>query len=380
MSAHRTPGSSPLALAAGSSASTASISSSHPSPAPTARRLGVPSGAFWKSLVAHLAIPLFLATGMALAYLGAFHEPVPHDLNVAVVGDSAESMVFAQTLDDQADGRLHVETTPTHASAEKLVRSGEVVAAYEATPTEATLVVASAASETTASAAQKIFLPIAYSQHLPFSVDDVAPVGEHDTTGQGLFFLMVALSVGAYASAIAVAAVTARLGVVWRMGVGALVAAVVSAIGVVVAGPIYQMIPNGVWGIWLVSWLYVFGIIMIGVGLHPILGKWTTPALTMLFVMLNFTSSGGIFTAPFEPAFFAGLNTFWNGAAFIDAVQALAYFPGRQFGFDGLRLALWATAGLLLIVVVHGWSVRRTRIADDALAVTREEEEQVIAA
>ncbi|KQO95688.1 hypothetical protein ASF30_18820 [Leifsonia sp. Leaf264] len=342
--------------------------------------MGVPGAAFWKSLAAHLAIPLFLAAGMALSYLGAFHEPAPHDLHVAVVGDSPASMVFAQTLDDRADGKLHVETTPTHASAEKLVRDGDVAAAYETTATEATLVVASAASDTTAAAAQKIFLPIAYSQHLPFTVDDVVPVGEHDSTGQGLFFLMVALSVGAYASAIAIAAVTARIGIGWRMGIAALVSGVVAAIGVVVAEPVFQMIPNGVWGIWLVSWLYVFGIIAIGVGLHPVLGKWTTPALTLLFVMLNVTSCGGIFAAPFQPALFAGLHTFWNGAAFIDAVQSLAYFPGRQFGFDGLRLALWATAGLMLIVVVHGWSVRRTRIADETLAVTRDEEEQVVAA
>ena len=370
MSAHRTPGSSSLVLTDGSAIGRA----------PTTRRSVLLPAAFWKSLGAHLLIPLFLGAGMALSYLGAFHQPEPHDLHIAVVGDSAASMVFAQTIDDRADGKLHVETTKDMASAEELVRDGSVAAAYSATATEATLVVASAASDTTAAAAQKIFLPIAYQQQLPFTIDDVAPVGEHDTTGQGLFFLMVALSVGAYASAIAIAAVTARIGVAWRLGIGALVAGVVSAIGVIVAGPLYQVIGGGVWGIWLMAWLYVFGIIAIGVGLHPVLGKWTTPALTLLFVMLNVTSCGGIFTQPFQPAFFAGLNTFWNGAAFLDAAQALAYFPGRVFGLDGLRLALWAGAGIATILVVHVWSVRRTRLADESLAVGRLEEDEVFAA
>ena len=56
-----------------------------------------------------------------------------------------------------------------------------------------------AASATTAEAAQKIFLPIAFRQHLPVAIDDVQPASPQDGTGQGLFFMMVALTVGAYA-------------------------------------------------------------------------------------------------------------------------------------------------------------------------------------
>ena len=47
--------------------------------------------------------------------------------------------------------------------------------------------------------------------------------------------------------------------------------------------------------IWALAWLYCAGITLIGLGLHPIFKRWTTPLLTMLFVMLNFTSSGGVF-------------------------------------------------------------------------------------
>src|SRR3954471_7105064 len=56
----------------------------------------------------HLLIPLFLATGMALAYLGAFHQPTPHALPTAVVGTSVEAKVFAQQLNDASDGALTV--------------------------------------------------------------------------------------------------------------------------------------------------------------------------------------------------------------------------------------------------------------------------------
>jgi hypothetical protein len=325
-----------------------------------------------------MLIPLFLAAGMALAYLGAFHQPQPHDLKVAIVGNSAQSMVFAQTIGDKAVGELDVQTVAGEATATQLVSNRSIVAAYEVDTSHATLIVASAASETAASAAEKIFLPIAYQQNLPLQIDDVVPVPEHDNTGQGLFFLLVALSVGGYASAIVVAGVTGVISVRWRLAVTALAAAAISAIGIIVAGPIYHVLSANQWNIWLFAWLYDFGIITIGVGLHPILRKWTTPVLTLLFVMLNFTSSGGIFTAPFQPAFFAGLNTFWNGAAWLNTAQALTYFPGQTFGLDALRLALWAGVGVTLIVLTHLWSVRRLALADEAAPIT--EEENVIAA
>lgn len=78
--------------------------------------------------------------------------------------------------------------------------------------------------------------------------------------------------------------------------------------------------------------------------------------------------------------FFAGLNTFWDGAAWLDAVRALTYFPGQVFGFDGLKLALWATAGLALVGVAHLLTVRRSRAANDARPATAEEEAAVVAA
>jgi hypothetical protein len=333
---------------------------------------------FWKTLGTHMLIPLFLAAGMALAYLGAFHQPQPHDLKVAIVGNSAQSMVFAQTLADKAVGKLDVQTVVDKAAATQLVTNRSIVAAYEVDTSHATLIVASAASETAVSAAEQIFFPIAYQQNLPLQIDDVVPVPEHDNTGQGLFFLLVALSVGGYASAIVVAGVTGVISVRWRLAVTALAAAAISAIGIIVAGPIYHVLGANQWKIWLFAWLYDFGIIAIGVGLHPILRKWTTPVLTLLFVMLNFTSSGGVFTAPFMPAFFAGLNTFWNGAAWLNTAQALTYFPGQTFGLDALRLALWAGVGVTLIVLTHLWSVRRLALADEAAPTT--EEESIIAA
>ena len=331
------------------------------------------------SFASHVLVPLFLAAGMGLAYLGAFHAPTPKDLPVGVVGQTAATQVFAQTVTDRSDGALVTHVVRDADQARRRIRDRDLAAVYAPGATSATLYVSTAASDTTATAAERIFMPIAYRQHLPLRVVDVVAVHAQDATGQGLFFLLVALSVGGYSSAIAVAAFAARLRLLWTAVVGVATAGVVAGIGIVVAGPVYGVLTHHAWPVFLFAWMYDLAIIGLGVGLHPLLGRWTTPILTMLFVMLNFTSSGGIFQPAFQPGLFAGLHTFWSGAAWLQAAQDLQYFPGASLGRSALVLALWLAAAVLLVGVVHGLVARRTRLARER-AVTPLEEEEVVAA
>ena len=176
---------------------------------------------------------------MALAYLGAFHQPTPHELPTAVVGTSVEAKVFAQKLNDSSNGALTVRTVPTADDARRLIRHRKISGAYQTVGDHAVLFVSPADSATTATAVTEAFAPIAYAQHQPLKVQDVVPVGAHDRSGQGLFFLLVALSIGGYTSAIAISAAAAHLSVPGRVGVAAVTTAVVAALGTIVAGPVY---------------------------------------------------------------------------------------------------------------------------------------------
>lgn len=342
------------------------------------QRGSVPPAAFWRAYGLHILIPFFLAAGMGLAYLGAFHQPEPHHMALGVVGSGTSAQVFAQQLNDAEPGRLDVRVVSDGDEARRLLTARELSAAYESGGDEATLYLASAASATTAEVAKKIFQPIAFEQHLPLDIVDVVPTNEHDPTSQGLFFLLVGLSVGAYSSAVAISAVSGRISILWRAAVVAGTSAVIAGIGVVIAGPVYGILEHSQWSVWLLSWLYVTTISLLGVALHPVLRKWTTPTLTLLFVMLNFTSCGGIFTSETLPPFFAALGTFWNGAAWLHAAQSIVYFPGQVFGLDVLKLGLWLLAGAVLLVLTHVWSVRRIRLSNE-LTQVREDEEGIAA-
>ena len=332
------------------------------------------SGEFWRTLLTHLITPLFLGTGMALAYLGAFHAPSPHHLPVAVVGQGEQTAAFAQSLNDAADGDLQVRTVGTADQAQQLVRDRDVVAAYAPGEDQAALYVATAASASDKEVAQQVLGPIAFRQHLPLQTVDVVPTSGQDTSGQSIFFMLVALSVGGYSSAVAIAAATAKVSYLGRLLISVAVSFVIAALVTIVVADIMQAIPGHRWGVLMLSWLYVSTISLLGVALHPILHRWTTPFLVMCFVMLNFTSSTGIFSAHTAPAFFQGLSTFWNGAAWLRAVQTLVYFPGQPFWWDILRLGLWFVVVGGLMGLTHWFSIHRTRVVDEEIPVDEDEE------
>ncbi|MFJ3710433.1 hypothetical protein OG204_18385 [Streptomyces sp. NBC_01387] len=308
----------------------------------------VSTGAALRHVLGHLVTPLLMCIGMGLAYLGAFHAPQPHDLRVAVVGSGPSAQVLAQTLQDKGDGALTVRTVADRDSAVQQLKDQDIYGAFVPSGKAPELVVASAASDTTATVVEKVFTQVAAEQGEPLEVTDVAPTANGDPTGQGIFFLLVALSIGSYASV----AVIGGAGAVLPLRVRALLASgmslVVSAIGTAFAGPVFHLVDHGLGGLWAMAWIYSAGILLIGVGLHTFLKRWTTLGVMVLFVMLNFTSSGGIFRPELQPGFFGALHSFWNGAGFVEGVRSHVYFGGHGLGGNVLVLVFWLLAGLVV--------------------------------
>ncbi|MFF0435000.1 hypothetical protein ACFYU9_22520 [Streptomyces sp. NPDC004327] len=339
-----------------------------------------------RHVLGHLLTPLLMCVGMGLAYLGAFHAPEPHDLRVDIVGSGPRAQVLAQTLQDKGAGALDVRTVPDRATATAALRDQSSFGAY--IPGGATgaatggsagagagggtgagpgtgapeLLVASAASDTTAMAVEKVFTKVAATQGEPLKVTDVAPVSSGDPTGQGVFFLLVALSIGSYASVAVIGGAGAVLPLRLRALLAAGMSLVVSLVGAVFAGPLFHLVDHGLGGVWALSWLYCAGILFVGVGLHTYLKRWTTLGVMVLFVMLNFTSSGGIYRPELQPGFFGSLHAFWNGAGFVEGVRGHVYFDGHALGRNVLVLALWFLAGLLLVAAA-GLTESRRRAA-----------------
>ncbi|MGW6247445.1 hypothetical protein [Streptomyces roseolus] len=303
-----------------------------------------------RHVLGHLLTPLLMCLGMGLAYLGAFHAPQPHDLRVDIVGSGPATQVLAQTLHDQADGALDVRTVPDRATASTALLHQDSYGAY-IPGDHPELLVASTSSDTSAMAVEKVFTKVAAGQDAPLRVTDLAPTASGDPTGQGVFFLLVAVSIGAYASVAVIGAAGAALPMRIRALLAAGTALVVSLIGTLFAGPVFHLVDHGLAGVWALSWLYAAGILLIGVGLHTYLRRWTTLGVMVLFVMLNFTSSGGIYRPELQPGLFGSLHAFWNGAGLVEGIRSHVYFDGHALGGHLLVLVLWLLAGIALVTL-----------------------------
>ncbi|MGW7421647.1 hypothetical protein ACWGJB_16475 [Streptomyces sp. NPDC054813] len=316
-----------------------------------------------RHVLTHLITPLLMCLGMGLAYLGAFVHPAPHQMPVAVVGAGPEAKVFAQTVKDTAGDRLDVRTVPTRAAAVDLLTSRTVTGAYVPSAKAPELIVASAASDMDATAVEKVFTPVAAQEGAPLKVTDVARPVADDPTGQGLFFLLIAVSIGSYASVAALGAAGGTLPMRIRALLALGVSAVVSGIGALLAGPVFHLAHHDLAGVWGMAWLYSAGILLIGVGLHTFLKRWTTLAMMVLFVMLNFTSSGGLFRPDLQNGFFGTLHTFWNGAGFVEGVRSLLYFGDDGLGRHVWTLAVWLLAGLAVTALAAAYERAKARAA-----------------
>ncbi|MEU3369933.1 hypothetical protein ABZ734_05455 [Streptomyces sp. NPDC006660] len=343
-----------------------------------------PSNPALRHVLTHLITPLLMCLGMGLAYLGAFVSPEPHHLPVAVVGAGPEAKVFAQTIQDKANGaatantagaagkagdKLDVRTLPDRATAVDQLKSRDITGAYVLDAKAPELIVASAGSDMSATAVEKIFTPVATAQGAPLKITDVVPPVSGDPTGSGLFFLLIAVSIGSYASVAVLGAAGAGLTLRTRAGLVAGVSFVVSLIGAAFAGPLFHLVDHGLWGVWAMAWLYSAGILFLGVGLHTFLKRWTTLAVMVLFVMLNFTSSGGLFRPELQNGFFGGLHAFWNGAGLLEGIRDLVYFGGHGLARDVWVLIAWLVLGLAMMTISGDVERRRT----PAVEVTRSE-------
>src|SRR5689334_25113887 len=136
---------------------------------------------------------LVLTLAFAFSYVGAFHDPTPHDVPVAVVGPPS---VRAQ-LDRLPGEPLDARQASSRADALSQIDDRDVYGAYDA-PTNH-LFVASAANRATAVALEETFNRAAAAQGRPaVRVTDVKPLPPKDPNGTAIFYAMIAWVFGGY--------------------------------------------------------------------------------------------------------------------------------------------------------------------------------------
>jgi hypothetical protein len=147
--------------------------------------------------VALVLLPaLVLMLAFAFFYVGAFHDPKPHQVPVAVVGPPAATVQLNSLPGDPLDAR----EASSRADALSQIDDREVYGAYDVATNR--LFVASAANRATAVALETTFDRVAAAQRRPaVRVTDVKPLPPKDPNGTAAFYAVIAWVFGGYIGA-----------------------------------------------------------------------------------------------------------------------------------------------------------------------------------
>jgi hypothetical protein len=305
--------------------------------------------------VALILLPaLVLMLAFAFAYVGAFHEPTPHHVPLAVVGPPGVSAQLNALPGAPVDAR------PAASRADALTRidDREVYGGYEVATNR--LFVASAANLATAVALQRTFDVIAAGQRRPPpSVTDVKPLPLTDPNGTAAFYCVIAWMFGGYIGSTLIGMIgmprsrsrrraAARLGALAAFGIlgGALSVALLRASFGVFSGHVVAMAA--------IASLTVFSSAAATAGLQAAAGPAGTALAILLFVILGNSASGGPFARPLLPGFWKTIGGVLPPGASVDLARATLFFDGARIAGPVLVLAAWAVLGVGLVIGLGG--------------------------
>lgn len=307
-----------------------------------------------KTLANALWFPLFFVVGFMVFYLLPFHSPAPNDTQLAVAGQQQAATLSTQ-LQQHSPGAFDVDAVHDAGQARQAVQDRNADAAYD--PASATLYVAKANGQSLTQTMQQTFTPVAQSQGQQLHVVDLAPTASGDTTGTGLFYILMVANLAGYITVMMLLQATAiegnrKLGVLAGFGLLASVLAFVF-------GASMHVLPVNFWMIPLL-FLLTQAVGWVTLGLASFVGRFIPGVAMGLFVLLSIPSSSGAIPVQMVPGFFQALHTVMPLGNAVDAARGILYFGGTGLTRPLLVLAAWFIAGIGLIALSR---VRANRAA-----------------
>ncbi|MEU5975280.1 DUF3533 domain-containing protein [Streptomyces sp. NPDC047315] len=295
---------------------------------------------------------LALQLGFITSYIGAFHDPKPKDVPIAVTAPTASAAEQAvRRLGALPGDPLAPRAVADEATAAAQVRNRDVDGALVLTAGAADrLLVASASGASLSEALTAVVTRAERAQGRSLDVVDLVPNAPGDARGLTSFYLVIGWCVGGYLCA-AVLAISAGArpanparGLI-RLGVLALYAAVTGLLGAVIAGPVLDALPGGVPALWGLGALLVFAVGAITLALQGLAGIVGIGLAILVVVVLGNPSAGGAYPYPLLPPFWQAIGPALPPGAGTYAARSLSYFDGNGAAGPMLVISAWAVGG-----------------------------------
>jgi hypothetical protein len=319
-----------------------------------------------------VALVLLPATVLMLAfaffYVGAFHDPTPHRVPVAVVGPPAVAAQLNRLPGDPLDARQ----ASSRADALSQIDDREVYGAYEAATNR--LFVASAANRATALALEDTFDRVAAAQRRPAPrVTDVKPLPPKDPNGTAAFYAVIAWMFGGYIASTLIGLIgsprsTSRRRALARIAALAAFGLVGGILSVVMLRASFDVFSGHVVALCAIATLTIWASGAATAGIQAAAGPAGTALVILVFVILGNSASGGPFARPLLPGLWSTIGGVLPPGASVDLARSALFFDGARIAGPILVLVLWATFGMLLAVALGGRITNPVDIEAEAAA------------
>jgi len=305
--------------------------------------------------VALVLVPaLVLMLAFAFFYVGAFHDPTPHRVPLAVVGPPSVAASLSRLPGDPLDARQ----ASSRADALSQIDDREIYGAYEAATNR--LFVASAANRATAIALEQTFDSVAAAQHRPaVNVTDVKPLPAADPNGTAAFYAVIAWVFGGYIGATLIGLIgsprsNSRRRAAARLGALAGFAIVAGILSVVMLRASFDVFSGHVVVLCAIAALTVFAGGAATAGIQAAAGPAGTSLVILVFVILGNSASGGPFARPLLPGVWRTIGGVLPPGASVDLARSALYFDGARVVGPILVLVVWAALGTALALALGG--------------------------
>jgi len=319
--------------------------------------------------VALVLIPaLVLMLAFAFSYVGAFHDPTPHHVPVAVAGPAAVTAQLNRLPGDPLDARQ----SSSRADALSQIDDREVYGAYDASSNR--LFVASAANRATAIALETVFNRVAAATNRPaVRVTDVKPLPPKDPNGTAAFYAMIAWVFGGYIGAtliglIAMPRSPSRASGAARIGALAAFAVVAGVLSVLMLRVCFDVFSGHVVAVSAIAALTIFSSAVATAGIQAAAGPAGTGLVILLFVILGNAASGGPFARPLLPGLWRTVGGVLPPGASVDLTRSALFFDGSRIAGPILVLVAWAAIGAALMIALGGRVVSVVEAETEAAA------------
>jgi hypothetical protein len=299
-------------------------------------------------VIASLAI--VLGALFVTSYSLALGDPVPHDIDAALVGDPSGHERTVEAVQEVGQGSLDFSRYPSVPAALHALAEEEVYAVLDLTSARPRLYLASAAGASVARVLEQIS-----TVDPSVRVVDAHPLGTHDPNGVEIFYLMLVATIVGFITVFQVRAQAAGLRLHhWSAFIVALAVAG-SLVFALVDGPLLDRLDLPVLEAWGILALQLLAVSSFASLMLVLIGRWAIIPTWLFFVILGNSSSGGAVAPPLLPPPFDFLSQWLPSGATVTALREAVYFPGHQHIHPMAVLATWATGLFVAMAVVSHW-------------------------